>query len=52
MDAHDQPFLKITPIQPHYVARNPLLAKQLFGYVVLGFALIETIILFALMITF
>jgi hypothetical protein len=43
---------KITPIQPHSIARNPLLVKQLFGYVVLGFALIETIALFALMMAF
>jgi len=43
---------KITPIQPHSIARNPLLVKQLFGYVVLGFALIEIITLFALMMAF
>jgi F-type H+-transporting ATPase subunit c len=40
---------KITPIQPHFVAQNPSLAKQLFVYAILGFALIELIALFALM---
>ena len=30
------------------VARNPSLAKQLFGYAILGFALTEAIALFAL----
>ena len=34
------------------VARNPSLAKQLFGYAILGFALTEAIALFALMIAF
>jgi F-type H+-transporting ATPase subunit c len=43
---------KITPIQPHSVAQNPSLAKQLFGYAILGFALTETIVLFALMMAF
>lgn len=43
---------KITPIQPHSVARNPSLAKQLFGYAILGFALTEAIALFALMMAF
>jgi hypothetical protein len=43
---------KITPIQPHFVAQNPSLAKQLFGYAILGFALTETIVLFALMMAF
>jgi F-type H+-transporting ATPase subunit c len=43
---------KITPIQPHFVARNPSLAKHLFGYTILGFALTEAIVLFALMMTF
>lgn len=40
------------PIQPHSVARNPSLAKQLFGYAILGFALTEAIALFALMMAF
>lgn len=31
----------------HSVARNPSLAKQLFGYAILGFALTEVIALFA-----
>ncbi|TIU44869.1 MAG: F0F1 ATP synthase subunit C [Mesorhizobium sp.] len=31
----------------HSVARNPSLAKQLFGYAILGFALTEAIALFA-----
>jgi F-type H+-transporting ATPase subunit c len=44
--------MKITLIQPHSVARNPLLAKQLFGYAILGFALTEAIALFALMMAF
>lgn len=39
-------------IQPHSVARNPSLAKQLFGYAILGFALTEAIALFALMMAF
>ncbi|XP_061957353.1 ATP synthase subunit 9, mitochondrial [Populus nigra] len=34
------------------VARNPSLAKQLFGYAILGFALTEAIALFALMMRF
>jgi F-type H+-transporting ATPase subunit c len=34
------------------VARNPSLAKQLFGYAILGFALTEAIALFALMMGF
>lgn len=34
------------------VARNPSLAKQLFGYTILGFALTEAIGLFALMMAF
>ena len=34
------------------VARNPSLAKQLFGYAILGFALTEAIALFALMMAF
>jgi len=33
-------------------ARNPSLKQQLFGYVILGFALSEAIALFALMIAF
>nr|QJS35370.1 ATP synthase F0 subunit 9 [Pseudocrossidium replicatum] len=37
---------------PHSVARNPSLAKQLFGYAILGFALTEAIALFALMMAF
>nr|ULQ69234.1 ATP synthase F0 subunit 9 [Ecdeiocolea monostachya] len=36
----------------HAVARNPSLAKQLFGYAILGFALTEAIALFALMMAF
>ena len=32
----------------HSVARNPSLAKQLFGYAILGFALTEAIASFAL----
>lgn len=36
----------------HSVARNPSLAKQLFGYAILGFALTEAIALFALMMAF
>eukprot|EP00252_Welwitschia_mirabilis_P020539 TRINITY_DN505_c0_g2_i1.p2 TRINITY_DN505_c0_g2~~TRINITY_DN505_c0_g2_i1.p2 ORF type:complete len:107 (+),score=4.21 TRINITY_DN505_c0_g2_i1:1221-1541(+) len=36
----------------HGVARNPSLAKQLFGYAILGFALTEAIALFALMMGF
>nr|WRH36850.1 ATP synthase F0 subunit c [Cyperus stolonifer] len=36
----------------HSVARNPSLAKQLFGYAILGFALTEAIALFALMMGF
>jgi len=43
---------KITPIQPHSIARNPSLAKQLFGYAILGFSLTEAIVLFALMMAF
>ncbi|CAK9201140.1 unnamed protein product, partial [Sphagnum troendelagicum] len=43
---------EITPIQPHFVARNPSLARQLFGYAILGFALTEAIALFALMMAF
>jgi F-type H+-transporting ATPase subunit c len=34
------------------VARNPSLAKQSFGYAILGFALTEAIALFALMMAF
>jgi F-type H+-transporting ATPase subunit c len=34
------------------VARNPSLAKQLFSYAILGFALTEAIALFAIMIVF
>ncbi|CAL9138990.1 unnamed protein product (mitochondrion) [Musa acuminata var. zebrina] len=34
------------------VARNPSLAKQLFGYAILGFALTEAIASFALMMAF
>ena len=34
------------------VVRNPSLAKQLFGYAILGFALTEAIALFALMMAF
>ena len=34
------------------VSRNPSLAKQLFGYAILGFALTEAIALFALMMAF
>jgi len=33
----------------HSVGRNPALAKQLFGYAILGFALTEAIALFVLM---
>lgn len=33
-------------------ARNPLMAKQLFGYALLGFALTESVALFALLVTF
>ncbi|CAN6455513.1 unnamed protein product [Victoria cruziana] len=33
----------------HSVARNPSLAKQSFGYAILGFALTEAIALFASM---
>ncbi len=40
------------PIQPHSVARNPLLTKQLFGYAILGFVLTKAIALFALMMAF
>nr|YP_010437968.1 ATP synthase F0 subunit 9 [Geum urbanum]UTB64301.1 ATP synthase F0 subunit 9 [Geum urbanum] len=36
----------------HSVARNPSLAKQLFGYAILGFALTEAIASFALMMAF
>ncbi|KAL1339863.1 hypothetical protein AAHE18_U071900 [Arachis hypogaea] len=36
----------------HSVTRNPSLAKQLFGYAILGFALTEAIALFALMMAF
>ncbi|KAL0534822.1 hypothetical protein IC582_029118 [Cucumis melo] len=36
----------------HFVARNPSLAKQSFGYAILGFALTEAIALFALMMAF
>jgi F0F1-type ATP synthase membrane subunit c/vacuolar-type H+-ATPase subunit K len=32
----------------HYVAQNPSLAKQLFGYAILGFALTEAIAFFLL----
>ena len=34
------------------MARNPSLAKQLFGYAILGFALTEATALFALMMAF
>lgn len=34
------------------VGRNPAMAKQLFGYAILGFALTEAIALFALMMAF
>ena len=34
------------------VARNPGLTKQLFGYAILGFALAESVALFALMMAF
>lgn len=34
------------------VARNPSVAKVLFGYTILGFALTEAIALFALMVVF
>jgi len=43
---------EITLIQSHFVAQNPSLAKQLFGYAILGFALTEAIALFALMMAF
>jgi F0F1-type ATP synthase membrane subunit c/vacuolar-type H+-ATPase subunit K len=33
--------MKITPIQSHFVAQNPSMAKQLFGYAILGFALTQ-----------
>ena len=36
----------------HSVARNPSLAKQSFGYAILGFALTEAIALFASMMAF
>lgn len=36
----------------HSVARNPSLAKQLFGYAILGFALTEAIALFVLTMAF
>uniref|UniRef100_A0A7N0REH2 ATP synthase subunit 9, mitochondrial n=1 Tax=Kalanchoe fedtschenkoi TaxID=63787 RepID=A0A7N0REH2_KALFE len=36
----------------HSVSRNPSIAKQLFGYAILGFALAEAIALFALMMGF
>nr|ANS54530.1 ATPase subunit 9 [Cynomorium coccineum]ANS54560.1 ATPase subunit 9 [Cynomorium coccineum] len=36
----------------HSVARNPSLAKQLFGYAILGFALTEAIASFAPMMAF
>ena len=36
----------------HSVARNPSLAKQSFGYAILGFALTEAIALFAPMMAF
>jgi len=36
----------------HSVARNPSLAKQSFGYAILGFALTVAIALFALMMAF
>ncbi|WOL07797.1 hypothetical protein Cni_G16546 [Canna indica] len=36
----------------HSVARNPFLAKELFGYAILDFALTEAIALFALMMVF
>lgn len=32
--------------------RNPLMAKQLFGYALLGFALVESVALFALLVAF
>ena len=44
--------MKITPIQPQSVARNPSLAKQLFGYAISGFALTEAIASFAPMMAF
>lgn len=34
------------------IARNPFLAKQLFTYAILGFALTEAIALFGLMMAF
>ncbi len=34
------------------LARNPLLAKTLFTYAILGFALVEAIALFGLMMSF
>ncbi|KAF5947304.1 hypothetical protein HYC85_013261 [Camellia sinensis] len=36
----------------HFVARNPSLSKQSFGYAILGFALTEAITSFALMMAF
>ncbi|CAL0324949.1 unnamed protein product [Lupinus luteus] len=36
----------------HSVSRNPSLAKHLFGYTILGFALTKAIALFALMMAF
>lgn len=33
-------------------ARNPIMAKQLFGYALLGFALVESVALFALLVSF
>ncbi len=36
----------------HSVSRNPSLSKQLFGYAILGFALSESMALFALLVAF
>lgn len=49
------PTARITVANPpfsQWIARNPSLAKQLFGYAILGFALTEAIALFALMMAF
>jgi F0F1-type ATP synthase membrane subunit c/vacuolar-type H+-ATPase subunit K len=44
--------MKIILIQSHFLTLNPSLVKQLFDYAILGFDLIEDIVLFALMMTF
>jgi F-type H+-transporting ATPase subunit c len=42
----------LVPRSIHSVARNPSLAKQSFGYAILGFALTEAIASFASMMAF